>query len=144
MDEKSLLEMAAGVLTYQRMSKAGLLGAAALLGLRGADKRLESVVALQAHTYEWFEENHGGPPRDTRKFMVDGNEARALNKRKQRDIERTREQLASFRAYSRRAVFALTGGFALIVPMLVMKLYPTTLCVSHDNFVCLLCCFFAC
>ena len=48
-----------------------------------------------------------------------------------------RDRFGAWEALYRRSLFALLGGFALVVPMLVMKLYPTTLnvCLTTTLFV---------
>ena len=52
-------------------------------------------------------------------------------------LDEVARQRAAADAFYRRSIFALLGGFALIVPMLIMKLYPTTLdvCLTTTLFV---------
>ena len=49
----------------------------------------------------------------------------------------TNKEYVAFRAFLERSSYGLIGGFALIIPMLIMKLYPTTLnvCLTTTLFV---------
>lgn len=52
-------------------------------------------------------------------------------------VNESKEWAIPIEAFLERSAFALLGGFALIIPMLIVKLYPTTLtvCLTTTLFV---------
>ena len=113
--EAFLVETAAAVLTYRMLQLPTALNNLPA----GSNEKLRLGLDLVVRTSSWYERHHHGP--DVRRW--------AENQPTERDV--------AFAALRQRASFALLGGFALIVPMLVMKLYPTTLnvCLTTTLFV---------